>query len=127
MSRGGYRSNAGRRIGVPNKNRAGFLELIRKEDRIERLVNKLMELAEGVKVKKGRSIYLKPPDAHAATWLLEQAFGKATQYYGYADEEKQREDAQKHDSSIEEYMKAHPECVPIFDDYIRATRKQDNW
>lgn len=57
--------------------------MIRVKNRVNRLVNILMELVGGVKITKPseneEKIYSKPPDVHAAIWLLEQAFGKPKQ------------------------------------------------
>lgn len=83
MAHGGKRPGAGRKKGVPNKDRAAFIALLKADNRVERLVEKLLELAEGVQIKrsskKKAAVYKRPPNAHAAMWLLEQAFGKARQ------------------------------------------------
>jgi hypothetical protein len=78
MSRGGLREGAGRKLGVPNKNRADFIAILKDKSRVELLVEKLMELAEGVRVQDAKeNVYRKPPDASAITYLLDQAFGRA--------------------------------------------------
>lgn len=81
---GGKREGAGRKKGVPNKDRRAFMDLIHKVGKPEELIAKLKELTNGVtciKYEKDgeEKIYEKPPDPYAITYLLDQAYGKAKQ------------------------------------------------
>lgn len=84
MAKGGARLGAGRKLGVPNKNRAEFEMLLRNNNRVDILIEKLMELAIGAYAEKEaggvKVVYQKPPDVHAITYLLDQAFGKPRQH-----------------------------------------------
>lgn len=79
------KKTGGRTIGTPNKRREAFVQAITKGQRDLKLIEKLFELSEGVLVegKVGATgatfVYKTPPDVRAATYLLDQAHGKATQ------------------------------------------------
>jgi len=81
---GGKRPGAGRPVGAVNKDRKYFVDLIHQVAPTEELIEKLKELTLGVTIAKpdgegGIKIYDKPPDAHAISYLLDQAYGKAKQ------------------------------------------------
>lgn len=74
---------AGRKKGVPNRDRQEFITLIQKIGKPKELIKKLKELAYGVKCvkhsKNGKIVYERPPDTQAIMYMLDQAYGKAKQ------------------------------------------------
>ena len=82
---GGKREGAGRKPGIPNKDRREFIALIENIGGTEDQLGKLKELANGVTCvrheKDGNDVvYERPPDSFAITWMLDQAYGKAKQH-----------------------------------------------
>lgn len=74
----------GRPKGSLNKGRAEFIRLVHEIGKPKELIEKLKELTLGVLVAQkdgdgGTTIYSKPPDREAITYLLDQAYGKAKQ------------------------------------------------
>jgi hypothetical protein len=73
----------GRQKGTPNKRRSDFVSLITTNNRHKILVDRLFELAEGIVVQDAQDgeprVYSRAPDQRAASYLLDQAFGKPTQ------------------------------------------------
>ena len=80
---GGARKGAGRKPGVANKTTKEIRAIL--DDRVdfEGLVDKLIELVDGVEVSERRGdeeiIYTTKPDIQAAKALLEFRFGKPSQ------------------------------------------------
>lgn len=94
MGQGGYRPNAGRKSGVPNKSTAEMRALIdavskkratkEEGEGLEQVVMRLFELADGVTVQRAdkdgeEKVFLLPPSEPAARTILELRFGKARQ------------------------------------------------
>lgn len=75
----------GRPKGTTTRAREEFIQMIRSNGKPEKLITKLMELAEGVTCSKPNpvtgkeTIYSKPPDVTAIIYLLDQGFGKPKQ------------------------------------------------
>ncbi len=80
---GGSRRGAGRKKGSVNKEKREVIDIINQYGGLEERVQKLRELANGVKLLKkeddGVIIYEKPPDTQANIYLIDRVCGKPKQ------------------------------------------------